>query len=244
MNELSSLLKRSIEGLGYQQGEYEDAAAAVVWLEARGMNGIEMIASAWPRLENGSGNRIELTKNTDHVATLDASDCSVAFCGRVAADLAFAATEESNISRIEIRHCHDCIAIFPSLDFCATHGLYAIAHWYKDGLLHIGVTQPQQPGCDYCCIETPDDDAAQPERLTVSFSRDGKKILAMAFELAGGDSQYKSGIKVHSSDMQAHYNRAITNGMTVNADTVNMLTAAADRVLVEATEQSRLGAGE
>jgi hypothetical protein len=32
--------------------------------------------------------------------------------------------------------------------------------------------------------------------------------------------------------------------MTVNAGTVNLLTAAADRVLVEATEQSRLGAGE
>jgi LDH2 family malate/lactate/ureidoglycolate dehydrogenase len=242
MNELSALLKRSFEGLGYQQGEYEDAAAAAVWLEARGMNGIEMIVSAWPRLESGPGNRVELTNSACDIPTLEANACNLAFCGRAAADLAFAATEESHIGRIEVRRCQDCIAIFPSLDFYAAQGLYAIAHWYKDGVLHIGVAQPQQPGCDYCCIETPDDDGA--DRLTVSFSRDGEKILAMAFELAGGDSQYHNGIKVHSSEMQAHYNKAIANGMTINTDTVNMLTAAADRVLVEATEQSRLGAGE
>jgi LDH2 family malate/lactate/ureidoglycolate dehydrogenase len=244
MNELCSLLKRSIEGLGYQQGEYEDAAAAVVWLEARGMNGLEMIATAWPRLECGAENRIALTNNSDGIPTLDANECSIAFCGRVAADLALAATDESNISRIEIRHGQDCIAIFPSLDFFTTHDLYAIAHWYKNGVLHIGVAQPQQAGCDYYCIETPDNDVVKRETLSICCSRDGKKILAMAFELAGDDSDYRNGIKVHSSDMQAHYNRAIANGMTVNAGTVNMLTAAADRVLVEATEQSRLGAGE
>jgi len=241
MNELSALLKRSFEGLGYQQGEYEDAAAAVVWLEARGLNGIEMIASAWPRLESGAKTQIDLT---DDSVTLNANGCSAVFCGRAVADLAAAGVGDSNVSCIEVRQCHDRKAIISSLALCAAHDLFAIAHWYDDGKQHIVVAQAQQSGCDYYCVANNQDSDTKPETLTISCACDGEKIMAMAFELAGNEAKYHDGIKLRSTDMQERYETTVAYGMTVKAATVSTLTVAADQVLIEATEQSRLGAGE
>lgn len=244
MNELTSLLKRSFEGLGYQQGEYEDAATATVWLEARGMNGIEMITTHWSRFETGSQNQIKLTDPVHAQAALDANDRSVAFCGRVATDLAIAAAGDSAIGRIDIQQCHDCEAILPSLEHCANQGLHAIAYWADDNGLHIGVAIPEQPGCDYCCVPKSAESRVTSQHLSISCSGDGEKIRAIVSELTGGDTEYEKGIKVRSTDMQKAYEATIANGMTVDIGAVKTLTAAADQVLVEATEQSRLGAGE
>ena len=68
--------------------------------------------------------------------------------------------------------------------------------------------------------------------------------MAMAFELAGNEAKYHDGIKLRSTDMQERYETTVAYGMTVKAATVSTLTVAADQVLIEATEQSRLGAGE
>ena len=39
-NELAALLKRVFEGLGYPQGQYEDAAAMAGWLPLHGEDGL------------------------------------------------------------------------------------------------------------------------------------------------------------------------------------------------------------
>lgn len=244
MNELSSLLKRSFEGLGYQQGEYEDAATAAVWLEARGMKGIDMITTSWSRCETGARNQIKLTDSAPAQATLDANDRSVAFCGRVAADLAIAAAADAAVGETHIQRCHDCEAILPSLEHCANQGLHAVAHWVDENSVHIGIANPERSGCDYCCVPRSPDSLAAPEKLTISCSGDGERILALVFELAGGDTAYQKGMKIRWTDMQKAYETTIANGMTVNSYAVRMLTEAADLVLVEATEQSRRGAGD
>jgi hypothetical protein len=51
ISELSSLLKRSFEGLGFNQGDYEDTASAALWLECHGLGGLDTVRRAWPRLQ-------------------------------------------------------------------------------------------------------------------------------------------------------------------------------------------------
>ena len=43
-NELAALLKRVFEGLGYPQGQYEDAAAMAGWLPLHGEDGLDALA--------------------------------------------------------------------------------------------------------------------------------------------------------------------------------------------------------
>jgi hypothetical protein len=39
-NELTASLKKAFEGLGFSVGDYQDAAAMVVWSEMHGLNGL------------------------------------------------------------------------------------------------------------------------------------------------------------------------------------------------------------
>jgi hypothetical protein len=43
INELNSLCRSALEGSGWTQGDYEDAADAAVWLQAMGLDGMEAI---------------------------------------------------------------------------------------------------------------------------------------------------------------------------------------------------------
>ena len=43
MNELTSLCRAALEGSGWAQGDYEDAADAAVWLQAVGFGGLEAL---------------------------------------------------------------------------------------------------------------------------------------------------------------------------------------------------------
>ncbi|MFB9124781.1 DUF3726 domain-containing protein [Paraburkholderia dipogonis] len=45
LNELNALCRSELEGSGWAQGDYEDAAQAAVWLQAIGFDGMEAIGA-------------------------------------------------------------------------------------------------------------------------------------------------------------------------------------------------------
>lgn len=243
MNELSSLLKRSFEGLGYCQADYEDGAAAIVWLEAHGMKGLETIASITEHTPDPA-NRIDIGAEEADGLVLDAKGSNVAFCGRMAVDLACANVSAASSGRVELRHCHGRKAILPSLSLCAARGFNAIARWSDEDCLYVSPIKAQQRAPDFFCVQRMSDDNACNTSLVVVCSKNPQDIEAIKARFLGGDSDERSSTKITSSDMQERYNESLRNGLNVDKQFVKKLTAAADAVLVEATEQSRLGAGE
>ncbi|MGI9232551.1 MAG: DUF3726 domain-containing protein [Woeseiaceae bacterium] len=244
MNELSSLLKRSFEGMGFCQGDYEDAAAAVVWLEAHGMNGLESIASTLSRRTTDTGIGVELVADEPGAQVLDANDSNIAFCGRIAVDLACADAATKGSGRIEIRRCHGRRAILPSLNMCAARGLHAIAYWYDRDSLHTASITSQQPAPSYRRSRQRQDNDSRFAALFVVCSSSRQTIDAVAEELAGNSTANMESTEVSSADIRERYDTAVRDGLKVDSALFRTLTAAADAVLVEATERSRLGAGE
>ncbi|MGI9237523.1 MAG: DUF3726 domain-containing protein [Woeseiaceae bacterium] len=243
MNELSSLLKRSFEGSGYCQGDYEDAAAAVVWLEAHGMKGLEAMVPTWSRSTDAETG-LEHIADTSGAKVLDAQDGNVVFCGRMLVDLACARAATGGSGRIELRRCHGRMAILASLGMCATRGLHGIAHWSDKDNMHIASIHAGQPRPDYRRLQRRPQDRSRSGTLLVVCSRGRETIKAIAEELAGSGKENVETTEVSSSDMQVRYDTAVRHGLRVDPALIRTLTAAADSVLVEASERSRLGAGE
>ncbi len=244
MTELSSLLKRSFEGLGYCQGDYEDAAAAVVWLESRGMNGLDIIASTWPRLKSGVGIEVSFIADETGAEVLNANDSSVALCGRMVTDLVCAATVDKGYARIELLNCHGRRSILPSLAVCASRGLHAIAHWNDRNNLYLSSINAHESTPDLWRIPRQADDLSPATSLAIVCSDSWQPIETLATSLAGDHSGTRMESWLISNDMQVRYDSTIRHGLRIDPDLIRRLTTAADTVLVEATEQSRLGAGE
>jgi hypothetical protein len=243
MNELSSLLKRSFEGLGYCQADYEDAAAAVVWLEAHGLKGLETIASI-PERAVRLDTSIDISTDESESLVLDAQGGNVVFCGRMAVDLACAKATSEGSGRVELRECHGREAILPSLPLCSARGLNAVACWSdKNGLTVSSIKAPQRAP-ELRCLRRGANDKTEDTALVVVCSKDPEEIDAIASKFIGTDCETRTSAKIASGDMLKCYDQTIRNGLLVDMSFVRRLMTAAEAVLVEASERSRLGAGE
>jgi len=243
MNELTSLLKRAFEALGFCQGDYEDAARAIVWLESRGMHGLELAMRDWQRLSK-AGDALEVTASENDVLVLDAHDGSVLTCGRSVVDLATATLEHKGRCGMEIRQCYSRMAIVPSLESFARLGASAIAYWQDHNHLHIVKIDAQLTHPEYRRMPGAPDNTASATMLKLVCHKEPQEIDAISIELAQGDTQATPDGQVSSAEMGAHYQAAIQNGLAINREFADRLSVIAEAVLVSATEQSRRGAGE
>ena len=243
MNELSSLLKRTFEGLGFCQGDYEDAAAAIVWLESRGMHGIEALKSAWPRLARSAGTAVELNASDADTQVVNARGNSALTCGQPAVELAVAHALINDIGKVELQHCHEPHAILPSLCICATRGLNAIAYW-QDDEMHVAMIVADQVSPDYYQLDGRAADNSAAETVTIACSLDGECIGQIASDLVGDDISRLAAKHVSANALDTKYQRSLERGIPIDENLASILGNAAAAVLVEATEQSRHGAGE
>lgn len=243
MNELTSLLKRAFEALGFCQGDYEDAARAIVWLESRGMHGLELAMRDWQRLSK-AGDALEVTASENDVLVLDAHAGSVLTCGRSVVDLATATLEQKGRCRTEIRQCYSRIAIVPALQSFARLGASAIAYWQDHNHLHVAKIDAQRTHPEYRSMQKKPDNAESATTLNLECHRKPQEIDAILLKLAANDTQVRSDSDLSSADLDARYQAAVRQGIAVNRDLIGKLATIAEAVLVTATERSRRGAGE
>jgi len=244
MNELFALIKRALEGLGFCPADYEDAAAAIVWLESRGVNGLDTMVAALPQLAADVKSVLEFVSAYSRAEVLDGHGRSVLFCGNAVADLACAGASDDGPGRVELQHCRDRQAILPSLCTCASRGLNAIAHWQDNSSVHVALSEADKSHPEYLRMASQSQARSTTDTLVVICSTDRRSLSDIMSQLAGNGTGRSANHRLTSSDMQKHYRHSLLHGMDVDVDLVNRLAATADAVLVEASEQSRLGAGE
>ena len=241
MNEVNALLKRCFEALGYLPGDYTDAATAGVWLESHGLPGVSRIATHLSDLKLLATRRLEITARADGTATLQANGVSTLTCGQKIADLAGAMTYDSQIVRLEVLQCSDPNSIVPAIAAIGRWQYSAIAYW-------------QTPESMFCCHLLQPDDLPRIERwsapsvspleletLHLIASQSADELEAALDNLR--DTFGSAEQVTEAESMRQFYDDQLEHGLIVDAGQWEQLYAVANGVLVDATEQSRRGAG-
>ena len=86
-NELTASLKKAFEALGFEPGDYYDAADMVVWLETHGFYGFDRLLSTLAYLNTTGPVYADLIQEDKHNFVLDGKGTSILLCGSEAVDL-------------------------------------------------------------------------------------------------------------------------------------------------------------
>ena len=155
-NELAALLKRVFEGLGYPQGQYEDAAAMAGWLPLHGEDGLDALAwqadPALPATELSAPAPGRLVARCHGRSALDALPSLL--------DLACLRASRQGRIQLEILDCRDRKCVLKLLADCARKGCWAQARWDDGDAPAHRHTAWIESGADYPSYQT----AALPER--------------------------------------------------------------------------------
>ncbi|MBT5387680.1 MAG: DUF3726 domain-containing protein [Porticoccaceae bacterium] len=238
-NELTASLKKAFEGLGFSVGDYQDAAAMVVWSEMHGLGGLSQLQRALPFLDNSPCLNAKLISNTEQQVVLDGQNSSVLLCGTQAVRLACAMAGEKGNGRVQLDNCHNRQLISQCLVGAAQLGSALVAYWQQDNLGH------------KLSIEA---GAQQPEYRQYSLANSGcaqSLLIFVSTDLAEIEHQFIAettlGVEAHSVGPEAmleSYNQALELGIEIVAELWHELDNLVARVLVESTESSRAGAGD
>ena len=242
-NEFLSLLKRAFEGAGWTHGRYEDAAFAVWWIEAHGLNWLTRLADNWPRIDRAATAVPELIQAHAPGSVIDAAGASLLHCGSNSVDLVYANACSEPLATLETRRCVDRILIIPSLTTLATRGANALARWYADDVLHVVTIKSDESFPTYTRYELPESRDIVDSSLFLTCSRNVDGLNHYYRNVSKLAEVYNVLHTLSAEQLGRNANNSKANGIDVSDEAISLLNQAADRVLVEATEQSRQGAG-
>lgn len=231
INELNSLCRSALEGSGWAQGDYEDAADAAVWLQAMGFDGMDAIGgllgvarhedySVDPALPGGRGANAQRASSSSGLA-----GCLLSF------ELAWARATQTGAATVRISN-----ALAPRL---AVYGLKAMCtrgrrfdlSWTDQAGLHFATTSGHDEYPSYLGFSTQAGTAVR--EIVVCCMAHGD-----ACETQPATGQHLAGA-IDSVELDARYRDALWRGIEVDASQVDRLVAWKSRVLVPATQASR-----
>jgi hypothetical protein len=241
MNELSALLKRTFEGLGYVTGDCVDAAAACIWMETHGLNGLALVSETWSRLCNSSELVTQVREADAGNMLIDANDASLLVCGHKVSEIVLAAALDSNTGRVELLNCHSRMAIAASIATIAKVGASSLAHW------HNGESQFYAASLHGEILPR----VARTDLAKTSHRATNTLYLVCSADPAVVESELRSLDPVKGQiesigtpeSMSQCFEEKLEYGLPLKPEIWDQLNMAADKVLVIATEQSRRGAG-
>ncbi|NWL76965.1 DUF3726 domain-containing protein [Pseudomonas taiwanensis] len=240
-NELTSLLKRVFEGMGYTPGHYEDAAALVGWLQLHGEDGLGELERALDLVADRNRAAAELLAEGTGSLVADCHGRSALNCLPALLELASVQAVEQTSLRVEVRNCHNRKFILKLLGDCARRGLWVQASWengHAPVLSHIARIEPG---------------AAYPTFLTHELAQGAPRASRQSLHLilgtparpqpAGEAEVQQSERLVTPDDFALAREQALENGMEISPALWQRLNGLAEAVLVESSERSRSGAG-
>jgi hypothetical protein len=230
MNELVSLSRAALEGSGWAQGDYEDAADAAVWLQAVGFDGIDALTG----LLGTTPVERYAVHGRDGIAT--AAERAPGLVGCVAAfELAWARASQDGIGVVRVTH-----AMAPRLALYGLRTMSARARrfdvmWRDAEGRHFASTSGSDPfptylGCD-------GRDASDGADIVVCCRTD--ETAPLPFDIP---SDLRDGVV--SAEFEARHDETLWRGLEADDTQIARLGQWKTRVLVEATAASRAhGAG-
>ncbi len=243
-NELHGLARKAFGGIGFQEGDAADAADMVAWMEAHGLNGIEALKKGLDFLlsEDASQSPAIIYQDAD-VCIVDAGKRTILGNASLAIELGYAKCRARGLSVTKIRHCHNRMLIVGYLSRIARRGMNVTAFWRNahEPLTEIlvsfkaGDTEPEI--CKYSLASAPDD--IEPNDGITLIMANHANLQA---NLNSDDPL--SDLLIQTKDsMTSWYDQSLAEGITVDQELWDRLKVLAARTLVEASDDSRQGAG-
>ncbi len=238
-NELMASLKKAFEGLGFQPGDYQNAADMVVWLQTHGFDGFDRLQSALASLNITGPTHAALVQEDEHSTVLDGKDSSILLCGSEAIDLLVAQVMQGSGALLQLNNCYNRTFILQRLIKASQRNVAFIAYWRQDDhCVKVSVAaRASLPEYHNFAMTEP----LEPQSLTVLAGMD---LAAIEQQFA---AQFKLGplLKTYTeAQMTACYLDSVEQGIEIDEALWQMLEALITRILVESTESSRAGAGD
>lgn len=242
-NELTALLKRVFEGMGYPVGYYEDAAALVKWLQVHGEQGFGELQRALPYVADSQRPALQLLAEESQALLFDCFGRSALNCLPSIVELAQTKVLEQGCVNVKVRNCHNRKFILKLLVDCARQGISALAYWQNGKQPVSEHLASIAAGAAYPCYSeallADTGNAADAQTLTL--------LLSTRIDLGGqlhGSAAQRSGYRQVSPEQFARAGQgALEGGMDISIELWQQLNQLAEAVLVESSEQSRSGAG-
>lgn len=241
-NELTAALKKAFEGMGFGVGDYEDAASMVAWSETHGLHGLAQLHAALPHLIAKPYIPATLNYEDENLVIVDAQGGSTITCGAQAVDLAYSKARKIGLGTVQLIDCHNRKLIIERMVNTARRGMACVAYWRSSGVyfvVSVGAHAAYPAYFEYA------DENREVENEQAMFMLCGSSLSALQEHVTEIPPD-SSGSVVHVTPeaMAASYKSALEQGIDMDValwDSLNKLTS---KVLVEATETSRAGAGE
>lgn len=238
MNELKMALRRCFEAHGYYWGNFEDAAAMILWLEQNGLNGLLEFKKSIPYLNIDSNLPFNSVIDADQkIISVNCHGRSAFNCASSIIDFANTKVFESGEITIILQNCHNRIFILKALSDCAIRGLNISASWVTDSKLRKKILVKFKPGSMYPDIEETNLDDKQDVNIEEQQSLNIHLKVPESFELEK-IIPVKKELQINSFNFNA-----LQNGITIDSQLWNEINQLGLGVLVEDSVNSRQGAG-
>jgi hypothetical protein len=238
--EIYRICQRALEGLGAPYGIDRDGAAAAVWLEARGLPGLALLAGDLARLEKPNA-FVGLTPRMSEAgsAELDAEGRpAIAFTGAAVDFLMLLALRSPDgRGRLAIEQCRSPLFFLPAAAAVVGAGASLRLAW-GDVAMDIGT--------DGLSIQLASDQLASGCSWFMALGEAGPFEVGLAYDRSATPAAAVSGSKrgPTEAELTCAYERSLQEGVSVDDGLWQRLSAVAARVQVPASEVSRIrGAG-
>ena len=251
-NELQALLNRYCEAAFAHHRDFYDAAKLVCWMEARGLGGIDLLLNAKSlKAGNVAIRRVDAGNPLVSQYVCDLSESS-GLCGLLSVvDLVIGEAKSDGhsqrVTRVDIENC-DCLPLMlPMIASCHASDVFCEAVW-------IGLHE------DSVMIASPSDMTPEPnvfagQAPSQNPLKKGDAVLVgaptrdLVVNYLDREPWLVSARKnlqptFTGLDLSIRFRDCIDNGIPIDSGDYKRLCAFADRILVEASEASRKGAGE
>ncbi len=244
LNELQSVCRKAFLGMGFSEGHADDAAAMVGWMQSHGLDGLKALHDGLEYvMASSTEGRPELVYEDADLAVVDGRELSVLASGNLAMELAYTKARVRGLSVIKIRRCRQRQLIMGYLARLADRGMNVTAFWrHAQSPLTEQVVgfraRSNVPSIRvYQLEEQPEEDVPN-DGITI--------VMANHVDLlptVRSDDEYALLARLDESDLLAVHQQSLAEGIGVDPDGWQQLKTLASQTLVEASEQSRAGAG-
>lgn len=238
-NELSAALKKAFEALGFEPGDYYDAADMVVWLQTHGFYGFDRLQAALSYLNTNAPTHAELVREDESTFVLNGKGTSILLCGSEAVNLVTSRAIEGGTVSLDVVNCFNRSFVIQRLLKATRRNVAFIAYWRQHS--H-AVKVSVSPSADlpiYQLFTKASHLNEQSLRILAGPSID-RIEEDYSWELSLGDSHEE----FSSADMRRCYQESIEHGIEIDHDLWCALDSLGTQVLVESNDGSRSGAGD
>lgn len=244
-NELLTMACKAFEGLGFEAGDRDDAAHMVLWLERHGLNGLHELHKAVDFLAKDRQQALRTLFRGSGLHVMDAGGASVLCHGALAVDAGIAMAHRHPLGTVRLEGCHNRLFILGDLARSCRHGVSALAVWRNEhGDYPCDYVVAQRAGDTLPTIRVYHDDspATSPrdQGMTLMFSRDFDLLPHLHPDVSADRIEYSA----LPDALEETSRQRLATSIMVDEKLWERLKDLATRILVGASDQSRLGAGE